>query len=1028
MPKALLPEELVRFVERSKRHDPLAPVTVLCPSGYAAVFVRRALATSYRAGGSSGVANLSTTTVDGLVRAIGAPALAARGLRPVSAQIAREALRVEALERGGWPGRFADHPRALTSLERAVTELGRCPASALDSIAARSERASVLVELVGGMRLRLHSLGFADELDVVQAALRDAHLREKASPGPHEDELGQVIAWDLPRLPRMHAALLVQLGARPVVGACAGGRSASRSPGISALVECPDAEEEARAATRLVVRAAENGTPLWRQAVWHPSSATYGRLLHLHLDDAGVASNGPVTLRLERYAASRVLLGFLALASGDWARDEVVAWLTSAPLVAEPCGRPVPGTAWDLLSARAGVVKGAQQWSDRLAHHCKEHPSDEAEATALSRFVAELAERSCPPGRSWSAHSHWAVGVLDRYLGTTREAPVPPWPADQAAAASQIRGVVESLADLDSLSASTDVRTFRLALEAQLARTELEGEAGKGGFGDGVFVAPLDMARGLSFESVVVCGLADSLVPGSPARDQLLSEEARSADTSGTLRTPTRTEEEVHDELLCALGGGEHRYVTLPRRDPRTGRAHVPSRWLAEVTTPETERNPVASFAATLSAGGPTLCERELRLRALNGWAGIGGTGNGCPVTRADGRLEAGFDVVTSRSSGAFTRFDGFVGVGKVSPFDPGTPVSATRFETYAHCPRRYLLERCLGIGGRVLPEDLWRMEPTERGRLVHAILESYVSERLAGAPRSQERLLAIAGERFDEAEAGGLVGKRLLWRIDRASIERELRRFHEEEGDLMPIAAEHTFGGDDTEAAPAVVVVLEDGREVHFRGSADRVDRTAAGRLVVSDYKTGRQSALEELLRDPVAAGTLLQLPLYGLAARERFGTTSAVHARYWLLSTERSASFYNLVVTESVEERFREVVGRIAAGVEGGCFPGVPGAARFDGHFDNCAYCDFDRVCPPDRDRQCSRKLGDPTLADVRALMREDDGTWRGTVVKGYVHPDELHAPHVVDPEVVGPDALEPDVVDPVLVDLDEDCEAIK
>ena len=49
------------------------------------------------------------------------------------------------------------------------------------------------------------------------------------------------------------------------------------------------------------------------------------------------------------------------------------------------------------------------------------------------------------------------------------------------------------------------------------------------------------------------------------------------------------------------------------------------------------------------------------------------------------------------------------------------------------------------------------------------------------------------------------------------------------------------------------------------------------AGHLVVSDYKTGRQSGLADLTKDPVAAGTLLQLPLYGLAARARFGSERA-------------------------------------------------------------------------------------------------------------------------------------------------------
>ncbi len=290
-----------------------------------------------------------------------------------------------------------------------------------------------------------------------------------------------------------------------------------------------------------------------------------------------------------------------------------------------------------------------------------------------------------------------------------------------------------------------------------------------------------------------------------------------------------------------------------------------------------------------------------------------------------------------------FTRFDGYVGPGRVSAFDPGTPVSATRFETYAKCPRRYLFERVLRVSGRVRPEELWRIEPITRGHPRPRHPRGLRRRTRAAAQRSLERLLAIAAARLDEAESGGLVGKPLLWRMDRSAIVRDLRRFHAEEGDIEPIAAELSFGAGDGDDAPPVTVVLDDGRSVAFQGSVDRVDRTSSGQLMVSDYKTGRQGRLSDLTRDPVAGGKLLQLPLYAMAAPDRFGGPRPVHARYWLLSGERSAPCFHLVVTDDVEARFRQVVRLIADGVEDGCFPGVPGAPTF-GSFANCTGCDFD------------------------------------------------------------------------------------
>ncbi len=366
-----------------------------------------------------------------------------------------------------------------------------------------------------------------------------------------------------------------------------------------------------------------------------------------------------------------------------------------------------------------------------------------------------------------------------------------------------------------------------------------------------------------------------------------------------------------------------------------------------------------------------------------------GGRPDRAPVAGHE-RLARGFEALRRRTEPGYSRFEGFVGPGRVSAFDPATPVSATRFEAYAKCPRRYLFDRVLRVSARVRPEELWRIEPMNRGTLVHAILEEYVKQRVAGAPRSLDQLLAIANGRLDEAETGGLVGKHLIWRLDRAAIVRDLTRFHIEEGALEPIAAELSFGGSDDDDAPPLMVVLGDGRTVAFQGSIDRVDRTPSGQLMVSDYKTGRQGRLSDLIQDPVAAGKLLQLPLYAMAAEAHFGGPRPVHARYWLLSGERNAPCFHLVVTEAVQARFRQVVGMIADGVDGGCFPGVPGVTT-NGRFGNCAGCDFDRVCPTTRDREWGRAYNSSALRGVVSLLNGDvPPGLAGSVVKGSVDPE--------------------------------------
>jgi RecB family exonuclease len=864
-------------------------------------------------------------------------------------------------------------------------ELRGCPPATIDAISRHGGQGAELVALLTAVRQSLHRCGLADVTDLRAEAVVSARAHPSSLRA-----LGPFVTWHLGPQGPVEREILAILGARAIDPPDTAGRPAT----LTEIRPCADPDEEARRAVRSVIAAAEAGVPLWQQAVLHPPGPTYARILHQHLAAAGVASNGPDARRLHRSMTGRSLLGLLELAGGDWSRDQVLAWLSAGPVTVGPTGAPVPASRWDVVSAAAGVVRGPEQWQERLGRVAGRGGPGAEDAAALAIFMHELVGRAAPPDSSWSALGRWAVGLLDHYVrpdaGSDR------WPVDEEAAARQVRTVVADLGDLDRVSPGTDLASFRRAVRAQLERTVLDAhDLPDGGFGDGVFVAPFSEVRGLSFDTVVITGLADALVPGSGSDEGLLGDDVRRIDTSGALRTRADRQDQIRNDLGHAISAGvSARIGTLPRGDPRTGRAQVPTRWLADLVDSDTSWLPVDSFASGLAAAFPAISVQEFELRELDQWVRGGAHPTSAPVVGA-GRLARGFTSAEARADTRFTRFDGLVGPGRVPAFDPATPVSATRFETYAKCPRRYLLDRVLRVSERVRPEDLWRIEPITRGSLVHAILETYVAERVRGGPRSLERLLAIADEQLDMAEAGGLVGKPLLWRMDRSAIVRDLTRFHAEEGLIEPIAAELAFGGDDAGAGPPVTVVLDDGRSVAFQGSVDRVDRTAGGQLMVSDYKTGKQGRLSDLTRDPVAAGKLLQLPLYAMAAADRFGGPRPVHARYWLLSGERSAPAFHLVVTPVVEARFRHVVRLIADGVEDGCFPGVPGAPTFRS-FSNCMTCDFDSVCSTARDRQWGRKYNQPELRGVVNLVNGDvpDGL-AGAVVKRFVDPDTAPRP---------------------------------
>jgi hypothetical protein len=79
------------------------------------------------------------------------------------------------------------------------------------------------------------------------------------------------------------------------------------------------------------------------------------------------------------------------------------------------------------------------------------------------------------------------------------------------------------------------------------------------------------------------------------------------------------------------------------------------------------------------------------------------------------------------------------------------------------------------------------------------------------------------------------------------------------------------------------------------------------------------------------------------------------------------------------------REVLSAITDGIDGGAFPGVPGEETYRYRrptFENCSHCDFDRLCPTDRDRRWSVARVSPVTAPINALGEPPDDALLGMV----------------------------------------------
>jgi RecB family exonuclease len=202
--------------------------------------------------------------------------------------------------------------------------------------------------------------------------------------------------------------------------------------------------------------------------------------------------------------------------------------------------------------------------------------------------------------------------------------------------------------------------------------------------------------------------------------------------------------------------------------------------------------------------------------------------------------------------------------------------------------------------------------------------------------------------------------------------LRRDLARFFDEDV-ATPLAAELAFG---REGDPPVTVEVG-GRTIAFRGMADRIDDDGAGGLVVTDYKTGSADpykGLDAEGADRVDRGRRLQLPIYGLAVRDRYGPTRPVHARYWFVTGKGGFADIGYDLDADAMARFTDVVGTIADGITSGCFPGRPGEVGARTGWVNCQWCDYDSICPRDRGRQWERKRHAPELVDYVELAEAE------------------------------------------------------
>jgi RecB family exonuclease len=1002
--RTVLVDALQGAIEAARRARDLEPVTVVTPSVHSSFYLRRAL-------GVYGLFNIRFSRLDDLAEEL---AGAAGRRPPLTRLIAHELVAAVVADRSvALPAeldRVRDHPSLAAAMHRTLDLLGCAPEGLLEELAAVGQIQRGVVALFRAYQAR--ATGYEQRLDVAERAASMV----RSDPQLIARRLGAVIFVDVEPPSQPYRAFADAIRASP------GAVAVTAEPGwpdSMKLVSAPDPVVEVRWVVRNCMSLVRQGSRFGDIAVYYDDPA-YGTRLEDAFRLAGIPVSGPDPTPFADRPEGRFLLGALEClgpsAQGPMAlrREAVMAWLTSSPVAPPQTREAFHASRWDAVSRNAGVVRGIESWraslsgyADRLERRAStalaldeiDAPTAAAinaeanEARALLAFAEELAARARPPddGVAWSAFAAWARDVTARYMGGA---------ADDRAAERKVwlDDLFDRMAELDSVvepagSKGPTFERFSAVVREELSRPMRSTRS----LGRGVFVAPIGYAPGTWFDAAHVVGMTEGRFPTAPAYDALLPDEVRiRVDRQGEwLENHLTNREKQRARLLGAIWSGRRAFLLWPRAEPGAARRSWPAQWFVEAarhrggeaglqasTLIEKAQGGwlevVANAYDAVASGSADSCadEHEYDLRSSIAWRRQGGGVETHFLARlADDRLARGVRLARSRFAGDWTEFDGNLTSRPGGRTAIDEAIGPTRLEAWAACPFRYFLAYVLKLAALPRPEEVFTMAPLDRGSLVHRILQDYFAERGTASPEDRGAVMSrVARAALDAAPSRYVVGKAALWSLTRDEIERGLLEFVTRETEresatgLRQVHAELRFGLRGT-GAPRVAVDLGGGRELAFRGVIDRVELSADGRRgAVVDYKTGSPKPYGRLEEDPVDRGKRLQLPVYVHALRALQPGLESVTAQYWFVGARGGFTLIpeaGIGDSEAMVRAARVIVG----GIDAGIYVARPGGREERG-FENCMFCDFDRVCPGARDRIWERKRSDPAVAMYRDL----------------------------------------------------------
>ncbi|MCM3877268.1 MAG: PD-(D/E)XK nuclease family protein, partial [Thermoanaerobaculia bacterium] len=501
-----------------------------------------------------------------------------------------------------------------------------------------------------------------------------------------------------------------------------------------------------------------------------------------------------------------------------------------------------------------------------------------------------------------------------------------------------------------------------------------------------------------------VLGLDEARFPGPPRQDPVLLDSEREALNrslpASPLALPGRARAEEQTAALHALIARARGRVVLSfsNRDILQDAERFPSPILLSLFRAR-EGDEGAGWDAFSRALPPpaTFVPDGEPLDEVEWWlAGIrrtpGAPGLDTQVEEAYPWLADGARAEKARASAAFTPWDGRLAAdaADLDPRKTREPLSASRLEKLAKCPRAYFYEYVLGL----TPPDEDRsasewLNAREFGNLLHETLYDFMAGlraegRRLDPARDMARLKAVAGRRvarwkelvpppnlaaFRAQEDEILAACGIFLRAEASNVSATPRWFE------VPFGMTRAKG-DEPLGSPHPVEIRTPGGAFLLRGQIDRIDETGPGRYAVWDYKSGGDWAFKEEDRasKPLHGGRLLQHALYRRAAAQllaRAGTPAAeVRSGYFLTTRKGKMQRFELDAHPAdVDETLDDLFALVASG----SFPHTADAG-------DCRFCPFRAICGDVAGvaaRAAAKRDSpdeDPRLEPVRSILRRD------------------------------------------------------